>query len=518
MVDVPWNGFSQSRKIGDLAEVYQLNVAPHNYYSHLASFISASLCAVLPNVRHHGNRHRRRALERRPRHGSANHRRRTHGRSRRAGLGHGHCRRSPPGASLATGAPTGLTAGREVLPCEEPSCSPTNRCGSTSSTGSFPSRRSFLRNSMTTSTGAQTTYLRKRATPGTTFCPGCRKSKGSSRTRTSPARSRGYSASTIICIRIGTAIATRREATVQRMHMDGWNRRHHHTRWAMAFYYPQPTPIRLGPTGVVPGSHYNNTYNAEASEELPLYGDAGDVTIVHYDLWHRAMPNSSEGPRYMMKFLFARNAGTGHPELAARRIRGCRARWLEPHGRTRVAVEPHVGLAPWTSSRGAALTRRWPQAHGTWTTAHENTALNAAYRLARIGTPAIPPLTDVLDDGSESARRNAAYALSAIGAPAVPDMVERLGDDTAQTVEILADIGGGAEEAVPGLVDTLETRRPGNPPVVRGSARKCRCWGSGSGFRIEEAYAGYRRRRASHRRIGPGQTGSGSRIRRSRAQ
>lgn len=51
MVDIPWNGFSQSKKIGDLAEVYQLNVAPHNYYSHLSSFISANLCAVLPNVR-----------------------------------------------------------------------------------------------------------------------------------------------------------------------------------------------------------------------------------------------------------------------------------------------------------------------------------------------------------------------------------------------------------------------------------------------------------------------------------
>ena len=51
MVDVPWNGFSQSKKIGDLAEVYQFNIAPHNYYSHLATFISASLCAVLPNVR-----------------------------------------------------------------------------------------------------------------------------------------------------------------------------------------------------------------------------------------------------------------------------------------------------------------------------------------------------------------------------------------------------------------------------------------------------------------------------------
>ncbi len=51
MIDVPWNGFSQSKKVGDLAEVYQLNVAPHNYYSHLATFIGASLCAVLPNVR-----------------------------------------------------------------------------------------------------------------------------------------------------------------------------------------------------------------------------------------------------------------------------------------------------------------------------------------------------------------------------------------------------------------------------------------------------------------------------------
>ncbi|MDE0553429.1 MAG: mandelate racemase/muconate lactonizing enzyme family protein [Candidatus Poribacteria bacterium] len=51
MIDVPWNGFAPSKKIGDLANVFQLNVAPHNYYSHLATHTSASLCAVLPNVR-----------------------------------------------------------------------------------------------------------------------------------------------------------------------------------------------------------------------------------------------------------------------------------------------------------------------------------------------------------------------------------------------------------------------------------------------------------------------------------
>lgn len=51
MIDVPWQGFSQSKKVGDLADVYQLNVAPHNYYSHLSTLISASLCATLSNVR-----------------------------------------------------------------------------------------------------------------------------------------------------------------------------------------------------------------------------------------------------------------------------------------------------------------------------------------------------------------------------------------------------------------------------------------------------------------------------------
>lgn len=51
MIDVPWNGFAPSVRMGELAQTFQMNVSPHNYYSHLSSFISASLCAVLPNVR-----------------------------------------------------------------------------------------------------------------------------------------------------------------------------------------------------------------------------------------------------------------------------------------------------------------------------------------------------------------------------------------------------------------------------------------------------------------------------------
>lgn len=51
MVDTIWNGFAQAKKVADLAQVYQLNVCPHNAYSPLSTFICANLAAALPNVR-----------------------------------------------------------------------------------------------------------------------------------------------------------------------------------------------------------------------------------------------------------------------------------------------------------------------------------------------------------------------------------------------------------------------------------------------------------------------------------
>ena len=34
-----------------MAEAYEVNVAPHNYYGHLCSAVSAHFCAVVPNFR-----------------------------------------------------------------------------------------------------------------------------------------------------------------------------------------------------------------------------------------------------------------------------------------------------------------------------------------------------------------------------------------------------------------------------------------------------------------------------------
>jgi len=50
-VDVQWQGFSQAKKVADLAETYDLNIAPHNFGSQLSTFQSLHLTAAVSNVR-----------------------------------------------------------------------------------------------------------------------------------------------------------------------------------------------------------------------------------------------------------------------------------------------------------------------------------------------------------------------------------------------------------------------------------------------------------------------------------
>jgi galactonate dehydratase len=51
IVDVIWNGLLESAKIAAMADVYEINVAPHNFYGHLCSAISATFSAIVPNFR-----------------------------------------------------------------------------------------------------------------------------------------------------------------------------------------------------------------------------------------------------------------------------------------------------------------------------------------------------------------------------------------------------------------------------------------------------------------------------------
>jgi L-alanine-DL-glutamate epimerase-like enolase superfamily enzyme len=51
IIDIVWNGLPESLKIAQAAEALEVNVAPHNFYGHIASLIGAHFSAVVPNLR-----------------------------------------------------------------------------------------------------------------------------------------------------------------------------------------------------------------------------------------------------------------------------------------------------------------------------------------------------------------------------------------------------------------------------------------------------------------------------------
>jgi galactonate dehydratase len=51
LIDIVWNGIWQAKKIADIAEAYEINVATHGYQGPLAPFISAQFAAAIPNFK-----------------------------------------------------------------------------------------------------------------------------------------------------------------------------------------------------------------------------------------------------------------------------------------------------------------------------------------------------------------------------------------------------------------------------------------------------------------------------------
>ncbi len=50
LVDVAWNGFLESVRIASVADVFDLNVSPHNFTGHLATMMHGHYAAVTPNL------------------------------------------------------------------------------------------------------------------------------------------------------------------------------------------------------------------------------------------------------------------------------------------------------------------------------------------------------------------------------------------------------------------------------------------------------------------------------------
>ncbi len=209
---------------------------------------------------------------------------------------------------------------------------------------------------------------------------------------------------------------------------DGQIRRHR-CRWAMAFYYPQDVTEEMGATAVLPGSHYyETTESAHEQPELALCGDAGTVTIVHYDLWHRAMPNRSDKRRYMLKFLFIR-LDEPHARGASEQTG---AEWQSlTNGEE--GEHPELWGSVWDWYNGKQNGTRNGVGAGevqpliaALENSDERTRLNAAYRLGQAGSAAVPALTQRLHAKSDIVRDSAGYALSCIGEPALRTLTDAL--------------------------------------------------------------------------------------------
>ena len=234
--------------------------------------------------------------------------------------------------------------------------------------------------------------------------------------------------------------------------------RRHRCRWTMAFYYPQDVTEDMGPTAVLPGSQYYETgESAHEQPEIALCGEAGTVTIVHYDLWHRATPNQSDKKRYMLKFLFIRL-----DEPQAPLWQSHTADW-HPLGDGQASEHPELWESVWDWHYG----KQNGTANGvphvevdtlieTLDSENEKGRLNAAYRLGCVGAAAVPVLKQMLHSESNAIREYAGYALSLTGAPAVPTLIDALQatDDSvrASAAFTLADMGKAAQEAMPALI------------------------------------------------------------------
>ena len=262
-------------------------------------------------------------------------------------------------------------------------------------------------------------------------------------------------------------------STGQNFHKDSYEGdeqiRRHRCRWMMGFYYPQDTTEDMGPTAVLPGTQYYETHeSAHSQPELALCGKAGTVTLVHYDLWHRAMPNRSDKKRHMLKFLFTRldepkapswNSvdSTWQPLNGGASLQGHDAMWRSLwnwfYGKQNGAAEDTGAAKNGIPQLIAALGHK-----------DETVRLNAGYELGAVGAPAVPALIEIWREASRSkveteSFRHATYALSEIGEPAVPALIDTLQDENesirASAAYALGDIGSAAQEAIPSLTQAL---------------------------------------------------------------
>jgi HEAT repeat protein len=215
--------------------------------------------------------------------------------------------------------------------------------------------------------------------------------------------------------------------------------RQHYPRYARVMYYPQDTPIELGPTHVIAGTQFNKTLTDEdRGRAIPMAGKAGTVSLTHFDIGHAAGVNLVNKPRHMIKFIYVRGAEPFAPSW------NCEStQWRKP----RNVQTPHDLELVWShiwdwmcgkrdrydsfrSNGGKSENKNVLQLIDALGPDRElTTRLKATYALAVLGADAakaIPVLGNILNTDHQAMRVAAIYTIGAIGEPAVGPLIEML--------------------------------------------------------------------------------------------
>ncbi len=78
------------------------------------------------------------------------------------------------------------------------------------------------------------------------------------------------------------------------------------TNFLEVFYFPQDTPLALGPTELLPGSHIRQTQRDIAEKGVSSEGPAGSFVIHSQSILHRRGESTAKGLRHMLKYSYWR--------------------------------------------------------------------------------------------------------------------------------------------------------------------------------------------------------------------
>ena len=289
--------------------------------------------------------------------------------------------------------------------------------------------------------------------------------------------------------------------------------RSHRTRYARIMYYSQDTPIEMGPTHVLAGTHYHDFLSDEdRGRTLPVHGKAGLVFLSHFDIGHAAGANLHDRSRHMIKFIFMRAEEPQQPiwdceSSAWQPPKNLSAPYdLEPAWRDvwnwhcgknatsrpdiskgqkipalikaftdEVSIEEKLSALAQLARSGSDAAAAVPALIPILNTAHQAVRTSAIYTLAAIAEPAVDALCRLLEEAGERASsgeespnldsrwisvHDAAYALGAIGTPAIEPLVKLLKSSHEWTrmnaAFALGEMDSEAVAAVPALAAVLQ--------------------------------------------------------------